>query len=88
MPNRLRGLQEYELVQTLKDDLTSSNVLRTIVEEGETPVNTWRLNLGPTNPLTMIDFQNSEEVENFCLQCPDNFWSPYFEDPEPEEGGE
>jgi len=88
MPDRFRGSEKYELVQTLKDDLTSSNVLRTIVEEGQTPVNTWRLNLGPRNPQTMEDFKNAEEVENFCLLCPDNFWSPYFEDPAPEEEGE
>ena len=86
MPDRFRGSEKYELVQTLKDDLTSSNVLRTIVEEGQTPVNTWRLNLGPRNPQTMEEFKNAEEVENFCLLCPDNFWSPYFEDPAPEEG--
>ena len=88
MPERFRGNLKYELVQSFEDDLTSSNVLKTIVEEGETPVNTWRLNLGPHNPQTMVNFQNAEEVEDFCLRCPDNFWSPYFEAPAPEEGGE
>jgi len=84
---RSRDGVNYELIQTIGDDLTSSNVLKTIVAEGETPVNSYRLNLGPYHPQTMIQFQNATEIEAFCLKCPDNFWSVYFEDPE-EEGGE
>ena len=85
---RSRDGVNYELIQTIGDDLTSSNVLKTIVPEGETPVNSYRLNLGAYNPQTMIKFQIATEIEAFCLKCPDNFWSVYFEDPEPDEGGE
>lgn len=85
MPNRSIKNVEYELVQTLTDDLTSSNVLRTIVEEGETPVNKYRLNLVNWNPQTMVNWDNAEQIETFCLTCPEYFWSEYFEDPVEEE---
>ena len=85
MPNRYIKNVEYELVQTLTDDLASSNVLRTIVEEGETPVNKYRLNLLNWNPQTMVNWDNAEQIEGFCLMCPEYFWSEYFEDPKEEE---
>ena len=85
MPNRYIKNVEYELVQTLTDDLRSSNILQTIVEEGQTPVSKYRLNLGSWNPKTMVDWQNAEQIEMFCLTCPENFWSLYFEDPVEEE---
>lgn len=86
MPNiSLNGI-DYELVSTVASDMSSTNVLRTIVDEGETSVNTYRLNLAPYNPQTMKLFTSADDITNCCLAMPANFWSPYFEDPEPEEG--
>lgn len=85
MPNiSINGI-EYELVNTVADDMSSTNVLRTIVEEGKTPVNTYRLNLPPYNPMTMDAFLNADQIKNFCINISKNFWSPYWEDPEEEE---
>ena len=86
MPNiSLYGI-DYELVSTVASDMSSTNVLRTIVDEGETSVNTYRLNLASYNPQTMKLFTSADDITNCCLAMPANFWSPYFEDPEPEEG--
>ena len=86
MPNiSLNGI-DYELVSTVASDMSSTNVLRTIVEEGETPVNSFRLNLPPYNPLTQSPFADAQQIEDFCISIAENYWSPYFEDPEPEEG--
>ena len=86
MPNITKNNIEYELVNTVADDMSSTNVLRTIVEEGETPVNSFRLNLPPYNPLTQSPFADAQQIEDFCISIAENYWSPYFEDPEPEEG--
>lgn len=88
MPNINKDGIEYELVSTVADNLSSSNVLRTIVDEGETSVNTFRLNLPPWNPKTGQAFTDAEQIEQFCKSVSHNFWSPHWEDPAPEEGGE
>tara|TARA_B100001939_G_scaffold240233_1_gene207782 strand:- start:3677 stop:3940 length:264 start_codon:yes stop_codon:yes gene_type:complete len=87
MPNITKDGIEYELVSTVADNLSSSNVLRTIVGEGETSVNTFRLNLPSWNPMTGQAFSDAEQIEQFCKKVSHNFWSPYWEDPAPE-GGE
>ena len=78
----------YNLSQTINDDLSSTNVLQTVVEEGETPENKYRLNLPPYNPETLKTFANADEIKEFCDDVEERFWSPYFEDPAPDEGGE
>ena len=47
---------EYEMINTVANDMSSTNILKTIVEEGETSVNTYRLNLPPYNPETLAPF--------------------------------
>ena len=85
MPNILINGIEYELVNTIADDMSSTNVLRTIVEEGKTPVNTYRLNLPPYNPMTQSPFSTSQQIEGFCMSIAKNFWASYWEDPKEEE---
>tara|TARA_A100001391_G_C4896826_1_gene232516 strand:- start:93 stop:356 length:264 start_codon:yes stop_codon:yes gene_type:complete len=85
MPNiSLNGI-DYELVSTVASDMSSTNVLRTIVAEGETSVNTYRLNLASYHPQTMKPFASADNITDCCVELPANFWSPYFADPEPEE---
>ena len=88
MSNIIKNNIEYELVSTVADNMSSTNVLRTIVEEGETPVNTYRLNLPPYNPMTQESFTSADQIEDFCISIAKNYWSPYWEDPVEEEGGE
>ena len=85
MPNLTLNGIEYEMVNTVADDMSSTNVLRTIVEEGKTAVNKYRLNLPPYNPMNQFPFINAEKIEDFCVHISENFWSPYFEDPVEEE---
>ena len=85
MPNLTINGIEYEMVNTVADDMSSTNILRTIVEEGETPINTYRLNLPPFNPMSQSPFINANQIEAFCLNSTNDFWSLYFEDPIEEE---
>ena len=85
MPNiSLNGI-DYELVSTVASDMSSTNVLRTIVDEGKTPVNTYRLNLASYHPQTMKPFTSADDITDCCVTMSSNFWSPYWEDPAPEE---
>jgi len=85
MPNLTLNGIEYEMVNTVADDMSSTNVLRTIVEEGETSVNTYRLNLPTYNPMSQNPFTEAQQIEDFCVHISENFWAPYFEDPVEEE---
>ena len=85
MPNLTINGIEYEMVNTVADDMSSTNILRTIVEEGETPINTYRLNLPSFNPMSQSPFINATQIEAFCLNSANDFWSLYFEDPVEEE---
>lgn len=87
MPNITINEVEYEMVNTVADDMSSTNVLKTIVEEGKTSVNTYRLNLPPYNPETLAPFSNTDQIIQFCNR-PLNIWSVYFDDPVEEDGGE
>ena len=53
----------YNLSQTVNEDLSSTNVLQTVVEEGETPENKYRLNLPPHNPKTLKPFANVDAIK-------------------------
>ena len=46
--------ETYEIVASFYDDGQANAIARTIVEEGETPVNTYRLVVGSKNPLTQL----------------------------------
>ena len=79
-----RGV-EYELVVVeIKDSGDSTNALQTIVEEGETPIKSWRVNLAANNPLTMAIFTDAESRLNYLEGMPDRLWDEWYEDPEPE----
>jgi len=61
--------------------MASSNILKTIVEEGETSTNAFRLNLPPFNPETLRPFLNENQIIEFCNRAKQTLWSVYFEDP-------
>ena len=80
MPNITINEVEYEMVNTVADDMSSTNVLKTIVEEGKTSINAFRLNLPSYDPETLLPFLNKEQIIKFCNRSP-NSWSVYFDDP-------
>ena len=84
MPNIFKNGIEYQLESAIAEDMSSTNVLKTIVEEGENSVNSYRLNLPPYNPMSLKPFTEAQQIEDFCMSISKNFWSPYFEDPDPE----
>ncbi len=81
MPNIFKNGIEYQLESAIAEDMSSTNVLKTIVEEGENSVNSYRLNLPPYNPMSLKPFTEAQQIEDFCMSISKNFWSPYFEDP-------
>jgi hypothetical protein len=81
--------ETYEIVASFYDDGQANAIARTIVEEGETPVNTYRLCVGARNPLTQVPFdKNQTELESYLLTNDQTIWDVYWEDPEPEEESE
>ena len=48
---------EYEIVTEFEDNGQGNAIARTIVEEGETPVNKYRIRVSSVNPLTQIPFK-------------------------------
>ena len=80
---------EYEIVSEFYDNGDSSSVAKTIVDEGETPVNTYRLCVGSKNPVTQISFnKNLNLLNDYLINNDELLWVPYWEDSAPEEGGE
>ena len=75
---------EYEMINTVANDMSSTNILKTIVEEGETSTNAFRLNLPAFNPETLLPFLNENQIIEFCNRAKPNLWSVYFDDPEEE----
>lgn len=76
----------YEMaVVEIKDSGDSTNALQTIVEEGETPVKKYRVNLAANNPLTMTRFTDAESRLNYLENMPDRLWDEWYEDPVEEE---
>ncbi len=73
------------VVVEIKDSGDSTNALQTIVEEGETPVKKYRVNLAANNPLTMTRFTDAESRLNYLENMPDRLWDVWYEDPVEEE---
>lgn len=80
----LRGVEYDMVVIEIKDSGDSTNALQTIVEEGETPVKKYRVNLAANNPLTMARFTDAESRLSYLENMPDRLWDAWYEDPEPE----
>ena len=74
---------EYEIVTEFEDNGQGNAIARTIVEEGETPVNKYRIRVSSVNPLTQIPFNgNIEALTQFVLNVNQNNWNTYWEDEE------
>ena len=88
MPSRLINGIEYDLVAEFEENGQGNIVARTIVGEGKTPVNTYRLRVSERNPLTAVPFNNNmEALLHYAInQCSQRTWDKYWEDPAPEEG--
>lgn len=78
---------EYEIVVDWYDNGDASCVAKTIVEEGETSVNTYRMNVGKKDPISQQPFnKNDEMLYGYALGNKEFLWNDYWEDPAPEEG--
>ena len=74
---------EYEIVTEFEDDGQGNAIARTIVAEGETPVNKYRIRVSSRNPLTQIPFDGDINLLNgFVLRVKENTWDVYWEDEE------
>ena len=74
---------EYEIVTEFEDDGQGNAIARTIVAEGETPVNKYRIRVSSRNPLTQIPFDGDINLLNgFVLSVKENTWDVYWEDEE------
>ena len=83
----IKGI-EYEIVTSFEDDGQGNAIAKTIVEEGETSENKYRLRTGVKNPLTQVPFNNNIDAFNVYIDgVPDTHFNIYWEDPAPE-GGE
>jgi hypothetical protein len=79
----------YTVTITKNDNDTYTCIAKTIVEEGKTPVNTYKLNLTKRNPMT-LQLWDSTKIMNF-LTGPNGkseFWMEYFDEPTEEEDEE
>ena len=82
---RLKGA-EYEVVVSFYDNGDGNCIAKSIVGEGETAVNTYRLTVVKSNPVTQQPFNKNEDVlMAYALGNPEHLWQDYWEDPEPEE---
>ena len=89
MHKKLLNDAMYEMaVVEIKDSGDSTNALQTIVEEGETPVKKYRVNLAANNPLTMTRFTDAESRLSYLENMPDRLWDEWYEDPDPVEESE
>tara|TARA_B100000686_G_C16536939_1_gene835308 strand:+ start:464 stop:733 length:270 start_codon:yes stop_codon:yes gene_type:complete len=80
---------EYEIVTAFDDDGQGNAIAKTIVEDGETAENKYRLRTGTKNPLTQVPFNNNiVAFNNYISGVSSNIFNIYWEDPEPDEGGE
>ena len=74
--------ETYEIVASFYDDGQANVIARTIVEEGETPVDTYRLTVGSKNPITQVPFNKDETaLHNYLLTNDQMLWNDYWEDP-------
>ena len=82
MLKKLIKFTEYEIVSEFYANGDSSSVARTIVAEGETQVNTYRLVVGSSNPLTQVPFDKNElALQSYLATSDPLLWSAYWEDP-------
>ena len=73
---------EYEIVSEFYDNGDSSAVAKTIVDEGETSVNTYRLCVGSRNPVTQVPFNKDETaLHDYLLTNDELLWNDYWQDP-------
>ena len=74
----------YEVVAEFEDNGQGNAIAKTIVEEGETSVNTYRLRVAANNPLTQKPFNNDLDalLEYVLDQCDETVWNAYWEDEE------
>ena len=79
---------EYDIAVSFLNNGDGNCIAKSIVDEGETAVDTYRLTVAANNPITQIPFDGNEhELLNYALNNQDHLWSDYWEDPAPE-GGE
>ena len=83
----IKGI-EYEIVTEFEANGQGNAVAKTIVEEGETSENKYRLRTGIKNPVTQTLFDNDIDAFNDYIESvPDTQFNIYWEDSVPE-GGE
>ena len=81
----IKGI-EYEIVTSFEDDGQGNAIAKTIVEEGETAVNTYRITVSRNNPVTQVPFNKSiDALNNYLLTNNEVLWDAYWEDPVEEE---
>lgn len=86
MRRKLKGV-EYDIVVSFFDNGDGNCIAKTIVEEDETPVDTYRLTVAANNPITQQPFDRNEDLlMAYALSNQEHLWSDYWEDPAPEEG--
>lgn len=74
---------EYEIVVSFFDNGDGNCIAKTIVGEGETAVNTYRLTVAANNPITQQPFNRNEDLlMAYALSNQEHLWSPYWEDEE------
>ena len=84
----IKGI-EYNVAVSFYENGDGNCIAKSIVAEGETPVNTYRLTVAANNPITQRSFDNDEDaLLDYALSNQEHLWAPYWEDPAPEEGGE
>ena len=89
MPDRRLKGEEYEGVVSFIDNGEGNCIAKTIVGEGETAVNTYRLTVGKNHPVTQQPFNKNEDaLLAYAMGNQEHLWQDYWEDPEPDEGGE
>lgn len=86
LKKNIKGI-EYEIVTEFEANGQGNAIAKTIVEEGETSENKYRLRTGIKNPVTQVMFNNDIDAFNAYIDgVPDTHFNIYWEDPEPEEG--
>lgn len=74
---------EYEIVTEFEDTGQGNAIAKTIVEEGETAENKYRLRTGIKNPLTQALFNNDiDKLNAYVSSVPDTHFNTYWEDEE------
>ena len=78
----IKGI-EYEIVTEFEASGQGNAIAKTIVEEGETSENKYRLRTGVKNPVTQVMFNNDIDAFNaYINDVPDTQFDIYWEDEE------